>query len=120
MGKILNQYMYNQNIPTNWNNSITILLIRKGDMADLERYRLIILQNHIHKRYTQIIRNRLTVKLNSYQSRQQASFCLKYGTNDYVECLKVFNENNIEYSCPLALIFVIFKKMFDTVELMII
>lgn len=34
--KPFNLYLWNQNAPTNWNNSITILFHKKGDITHLE------------------------------------------------------------------------------------
>ncbi|CAG9828320.1 unnamed protein product, partial [Diabrotica balteata] len=85
--KLFNLCLWNQNIPTKWNNSITVLLHKKGDIADLERYRPISLLNHLYKLYTQIITNRLETQLDFYQPREQAGFRPNYGTNDHLQCL---------------------------------
>lgn len=52
-----------------------------------------------------------------YQPKEQAGFRSEFGTNDHLQCLKTLIEKTIEYNRPLALIFVDFKKAFDTVEL---
>ncbi|GJQ76716.1 hypothetical protein Trydic_g15564 [Trypoxylus dichotomus] len=45
--ELYNLYLEAQNIPTKWKKSITILIHKKGDTADLENYRLITLLNHL-------------------------------------------------------------------------
>lgn len=79
-------------------NDQSILLHRKGDVADLERYIPISLLNHLYKLYTQIVTERLETKLYFYQPRDQAGFRPKYGTNDHLQFLKTMIEENNKYN----------------------
>lgn len=72
--RIYNLCLRNQDIPTRWNNSIMILLHKKGDETNLENYRPISLLNHLYKILTRIIATRLEKKLDFYQPREQAGF----------------------------------------------
>ncbi|XP_030751605.1 uncharacterized protein LOC115879096 [Sitophilus oryzae] len=67
--RLFNLCLENQNIPTKWNNSIIILLDKKGDIADLENYRPISLLNHLYK----------LAKLDFYQPKEQAGFRSEFG-----------------------------------------
>lgn len=115
--ELFNLCLQNQKIPISWNDSLTILLYKKGDKTSLENYRPISLLDHLYKLYTRILTNRLESKFELYQPREQAGFRARYGTNDHLQCLKTLIEKTIEYNRPLVLTFVDFHKAFDTVEL---
>jgi len=114
---LFNLCLENGIIPSQWNNAITILLHKKGDITELENYRPISLLCHLYKLFTKIIAKRLERKLDFYQSREQAGFRKGYGTNDHLQAIKVLIEKSVEYNRPLVLVFVDFHKAFDTVEL---
>lgn len=102
--------------PSQWENAQIIILHKKGDNTDLENYRPISLLSHIYKLYTKILTTRLTNKLEFFLSKEQAGFRTKYGTNDHLLTIKALIEKCIEYNKPLMLIFVDFKKAFDTID----
>lgn len=114
---LFNLCLENSIIPTKWNNAVTILLHKKGNISDLENYRPISLLSHMYKWFTKIITKRLERKLDFYQPREQAGFRSGYGTNDHLQTIKTLVEKSIEYNKPLVLVFIDFKKAFDTVEL---
>lgn len=58
-------------IPSDGNESIILLLYKKGDKADLTNFRLVMLFNIIYKFLTKIPINRLTKKFDEYQSKEQ-------------------------------------------------
>ncbi|XP_045480952.1 uncharacterized protein LOC123685338 [Harmonia axyridis] len=116
--ELFNLCLQNQKIPISWNDSLTILLYKKGDKTSLENYRPIsLLDHHLYKLYTRILTNRLESKFELYQPREQAGFRAGYSTNDHLQCLKTLIEKTIEYNRPLVLKFVDFHNAFDTVEL---
>ncbi|XP_057654761.1 uncharacterized protein LOC130893016 [Diorhabda carinulata] len=104
-------------IPEKWRNATIILIHKKGDITNLENYRPISLLSHLYKWFTKIVTKRLERKLDFYQPREQAGFRIGYGTNDHLQTIKILIEKSIEYNRPLVMIFVDFKKAFDTVEL---
>lgn len=114
---LLNLCLEKGMVPERWNNAVTILIHKKGDITNLENYRPISLLSHLYKLFTKIITKRLENKLEAYQPREQAGFRKGYGTNDHLQTIKTLIEKSIEYNKPLALIFIDFKKAFDTVEL---
>lgn len=53
-----------------------------------------------------------------WQPKEQTGFRSGYGTNDQLQCFKVLIEKKVvDYNKPLVLVFVNFKKAFDTMEL---
>ncbi|XP_056633464.1 uncharacterized protein LOC130443041 [Diorhabda sublineata] len=104
-------------IPEKWRNATIILIHKKGDITNFENYRPISLLSHLYKWFTKIVTKRLERKLDFYQSREQAGFRIGYGTNDHLQTIKILIEKSIEYNRPLVMIFVDFRKAFDTVEL---
>ena len=67
-------------IPVDWTNAESIILFKKGDITNIENYRPISLLSQMYKLFTRIIANRLTNKLDSYQSVEQAGFRKGYST----------------------------------------
>lgn len=92
-----------------------ILVLKKEDQTDIQNYRPISLLSHLYKLFTKIVNNRLHKKLEFYQSIEQASFRPCFGTNDHLLSLKTIIEKTVEYNRPLVLIFVDFRKAFDTI-----
>lgn len=117
LASLFNLCLTNGTIPKQWNNAVTILLHKKGNITDLQNYRPISLLSHLYKIFMKIICNRLTSKLDFYQPTEQAGFRSGYGTNDHLQTIKTLIEKSIEYNRPLVLTFVDFQKAFDTVEL---
>lgn len=102
--------------PSDWNNAVIILLHKKGDITNIGNYRPISLLSHVYKLFTKIITRRLSHKLDSYQTREQAGFRTGYGTNDHLQVLKSLIEKCVEYNKPLVFIFVDYEKAFDSVD----
>lgn len=113
---LFNKCLSEGTIPSQWESAQIIIIHKKGDNTNLENYRPISLLSHIYKLYTKIITTRLTNKLEFFLSREQAGFRTKYGTNDHLLTMKLIIEKCIEYNKPLMLIFIDFKKAFDTVD----
>jgi len=111
--ELLNLCLYNQDISsTQWNNFDH----KKGDKTKLENYRFISLLSHLYKLHTRILITRFETRLDLYQTIKQAGF-RRYGTNNHLQYLKTLIEKLTEYNRCLALIFVDFRKAFDTMEL---
>lgn len=56
---LLNRYLQEQQIPTEWWNAKVILLFKKGDSANVENYRPISLLSTLYKLLTKIVTDRL-------------------------------------------------------------
>lgn len=72
--KTLYKCMKQGKVPTKWKNAEVTLLLKKWENSDIQHYRPICLLSRIYKLFTKIITNRLTIKLDSYQTVGQAGF----------------------------------------------
>jgi len=71
---LMNKCLRIGNIPRTWQNAQVILLHKKGDKLKLSNFRPISVWPHPYKLLTKILTNRLTRKLDEYQSSDQAGF----------------------------------------------
>lgn len=114
---LLNKCIQEGSIPKTWQNAQIILLYKKGDILNIENYRPISLLAHPYKLLTKIITNRLSNKLDSYQSPEQAGFRKGYSTTEQIQNLRTLIEKCTEYNVPIHLAFVDYAKAFDSIEL---
>ena len=104
-------------MPSQWKESNTVLLYKKGDREDLKNYRPICLLSHICKLFTKITVERLSGHLDEQQPREQAGFRKKYSTMDHIFTLTQLLERAREYRLPMCVAFVDYEKAFDSVEI---
>lgn len=114
---LFNQCLFKGEIPDDWNESVTVLLYKKGDRADLKNYRPISLLSQTYKLFMRIITNRLTSKLDSYQPVEQAGFRKGYSTADHLLTVRTLIEKANEYHLDLYIGFIDYEKAFDSIEL---
>ena len=67
-----------------WNSAVIILLHKKGDVKDVNIYRLISLLSHMSKLFTKVIKNRIEKQLDENQSKEQAGF--RCGSQQLTTC----------------------------------
>jgi hypothetical protein len=89
---VFNKILKEKRIPNNWKESVTIILHKKGDKADIKNYRPITLLNVMYKLLTKILTNRLTTKFDGYQSKEQAGFRKGFSTSDHLLSMKILIE----------------------------
>uniref|UniRef100_A0A914Q2U9 Reverse transcriptase domain-containing protein n=1 Tax=Panagrolaimus davidi TaxID=227884 RepID=A0A914Q2U9_9BILA len=99
--------------------SKTILLYKKGNRLDIGNYRPISLLPVLYKLLTRVITNRVVaaVEVSHALPPEQAGFRKCYSTVDHIYSLNQVFEKCREYNMPLYVIFIDFKKAFDSVEL---
>ena len=112
-----NRYLAEGQVPSQWKESNTVLLYKKGDREDLKNYRPLCLLSHIYKLFTKIIVERLSRHLDEQQPREQAGFRKKYSTMDHIFTLTQLLERAREYRLPMCVAFVDYEKAFDSVEI---
>ncbi|KAL1446028.1 hypothetical protein WDU94_012330 [Cyamophila willieti] len=112
----LNIYINSGKIPKSWKTSKTVLLFKKGNREDIQNYRPICLLSHLYKLSSRIVLNRIHNQLDENSSRDQAGFKRSYSTMDHIHTLTQLLEKGKEYQMPICLLFIDFKKAFDTVE----
>ena len=108
-----NRYLAEGQVPSQWKESNTVLLYKKGDREDLKNYRPICLLSHIYKLITV---ERLLRHLDEQQPREKAGFRKKYSTMDHIFTLIQLLERAREYRLPMCVAFVDYLKAFDSVE----
>ncbi|EYB88154.1 hypothetical protein Y032_0252g247 [Ancylostoma ceylanicum] len=113
---LFNQCLYSGLVPEKMADSITILLHKKGDSADLKNYRPISLLSVLYKLLTKVINQRIENILDAEQSREQAGFRKGYSTVDHLHAMNELIERSNEYQMPLFIAFIDYEKAFDTVE----
>ncbi|KIH60572.1 reverse transcriptase [Ancylostoma duodenale] len=116
LAKHFNNYLENGMIPDQWKKSKTILLFKKGQRGDIANYRPISLLSVVYKTFTKILLNRMRRILDDYQPVEQTGFRKNFSCVDNIQAITRLIERSHEYHLPLVLIFVNYKKAFDSVE----
>ncbi|EYC46025.1 hypothetical protein Y032_0411g969 [Ancylostoma ceylanicum] len=111
-----NCYLEAGTIPNQWKCSKTVLIFKKGDKEDIGNYRLIALLSIPYKLFTKIILNRLEVTPDAYQPIEQACIRKGFCCIDHIHIVVQLIERCREYTMPLVLTFIDYKKAFDSVE----
>jgi len=103
---LMNKCLHIGNIPRTWQNAQVTLLHKKGDKLNLSKFRPISLLP-----LTKILTNRLTRKLDEYQSSDQAGFRKGHSTVEHLQTLRTLLEKCNEYNTPLHLAFIDFNRL---------
>ena len=111
------RYLENRQFPVQWKESKMILLPKKGSRNNIGNFRPISLLSVVYKVFTRIIVTRLESTLDREQPVTQAGFRSGFCCMDHIHTLRQVIEKSKVYRIPLVLIFVDYKKAFDSVEL---
>jgi hypothetical protein len=104
-------------VPDEMLNSAMVLLYKKGDPADLGNYRGITIINLILKLYMRMVLNRLTKPLDPFLRGAQNGFRRGRSTIQHVLALRrLIEETKLSSSASLYILFVDFRKAFDTIK----
>ncbi|CAF1440577.1 unnamed protein product [Rotaria magnacalcarata] len=117
IAKLFNECLENEDIPTQWKQSLTIIIPKKGDREDLKNYRPIALLPTIYKLFTKVLVNRMTRQLDEQQPREQAGFRSGFSTIDHLQVINQILERTKECKIPLCMVFVDYEKAFDSIEI---
>lgn len=112
---LFQRIILNQRIPTEWKNSVTIPIYKKGNKNDPENYRMITLLNSTSKLLTKIMTTRITNSIK--MSEEQQGFRPNRSTVDAIFTIRQMIEKSLEYQKPLFLCLVDLKKAFDRVQI---
>lgn len=110
-GKILDT----SEIPSDWHESVTIPIFKKGQKTLPENYRGITLLNSSMKLFTHILKRKLEAQIQNREEQQ--GFRRNRSTTDALFIIKQLKEKAIEYNVPAYLCFVDLTKAFDKVRL---
>ena len=112
-----NTILQSRIIPTSWKKSATLLLFKKGDKSSIDNYRPICLMSQMSKLFSRVILNRINSKLTEGSRREQAGFKRGFSTMDHIHVVTQLIERAQEYQIPLAVLFIDFRKAFDSIEI---
>ncbi|VDM57305.1 unnamed protein product [Angiostrongylus costaricensis] len=59
LARLFTRYLSECKVPTQWNTSKTVLILKKGDLHEIGNYRLIYLMSVVYKLFTRVILNRI-------------------------------------------------------------
>ncbi|KAL7726621.1 hypothetical protein ACLKA6_010486 [Drosophila palustris] len=103
-------------IPDAWKRGIIIKLPKKGDLSDCNNWRGITLLNTSYKILATLLNERLQEKIEPTLRDEQAGFRPQRSCVDQANTLRAITEQAVEWRSPLYLLFIDFKKAFDTVK----
>ena len=105
-----------ETLPKAWSTSIIIPLFKKGDKTNCENYRGIALLDVVYKIFASIIKKRIEPYIESELGEYQGGFRKNRATTDQVFTLKQILISCYEYSLPVHMLFIDFKKAYDSVK----
>lgn len=106
-----------EKIPQEWRDANLVTIFKKGDRTDCSNYRGISLLSIAGKVFARILLNRLTNHVSdAILPETQCGFRAGRSTIDMIFTLRQVQEKCIEQNRPLFVVFVDFKKAFDTVN----
>ncbi|WKX95020.1 hypothetical protein Q1695_011906 [Nippostrongylus brasiliensis] len=118
--KHFNHYLHLGRIPNVWKESRTVLIFKKGQREDIGNYRPISLLSVVYKIFTRILLNRMERILDDNQPVEQAGFRKNFSCMDQIQTVAQLIERSREYHIPLVLVFVDYRKAFDSVEINVV
>lgn len=117
LAKLFDECIEQEDVPTQWKSSTTVIIPKKGDREDLKNYRPIALLPTVYKVFTKVLLNRMSRQLDEGQPREQAGFRSGYSTLDHLQSINQVLERCRECQIPLCIVFVDYEKAFDSIEI---
>ena len=102
--------------PASWRESVLVVLFKKGDPALPKNYRPIAILPAIYKLFSRMLCSRITEKIMSNQSVDQAAYRKGFSTEDHLLSAALLIEGSAEFNEELWLALVDFEKAFDSVN----
>lgn len=114
--QLFNSILDSGTTPFQWSESNMILLYKKGDPTDIGNYRPISLLPTLYKLFSSIIEKRISKRIEEHQPIEQAGFRRGYSTIDHIHAIEQIVEKYNEYQKPLYVVFIDYRKAFDTIR----
>lgn len=106
-----------EHIPNDWKEATIVPIYKnKGEKEDCTNYRGISLLNTTYKILTILILNELDPYVQEIIDDYQTGFMKNKSTDDQIFCLRQLLEKRIEYNKSTHLLFIDFKKAFDSLH----
>ncbi|CAD6196600.1 unnamed protein product [Caenorhabditis auriculariae] len=113
---MFNESLTNERAPQSMPDSVVRLLHKKGNCLDIGNYRPVALLSVVYKLFTSILRRRATRELEAAQPIEQTGFRSGFSTSENTLVVTEMIQKSQEYKFPLYLMFVDYKKAFESVE----
>ena len=102
--------------PQEWNRSLFLPLLKKGDLRLCYNYGTIALIPHASKILLRIIQGRLATYIKRETSEEQGGFRKGRGTRDEIANIRWILERAMEYGKTIDMCFIDYSKAFDCVD----
>ena len=105
-----------EEIPTEWKDGHIIKLPKKGDLSNCENYRGITLLSIPGRIFNRILLERMRNAVDNNLRDNQAGFRPNRSCTDQIATLRIIVEQSLEWSSPLYINFVDYRKAFDSLH----
>jgi hypothetical protein len=112
----LNQMFDSNKFPSDLVHAQNILLHKKCDVFDLDNYRPISLLSNVYKILTRVLTKRVLNDVTNKIPVEQAGFKRSFSIVDHIMSVNLLVEKCREWALPLHMVFIDFKKAFDSIE----
>ena len=103
-------------MPQDWNIAIFQPILKKGDITDCENYRGIALLEVVYKILSKLITKRMARVMENVVGDYQGGFRQGRSTINQIFMLKTILEQCYEFNIDLHLLFIDFKKAYDSID----
>lgn len=103
-------------IPEDWCKGLIVKLPKKGDLQNCDNWRGITLLSVPGKVFCKILLDRVSEAIDTKLRKEQAGFRKGKGCIDQIFALRNIIEQCLEWNAPLHIVFVDFKKAFDSIH----
>ena len=114
--KLFHNIWNNNNIPEDWCKGLIVKLPKKGDLLNCDNWRGITLLSIPGKIFCRVLLNRIDAAIDRKLRQEQAGFRKGKGCTDQIFALRNIIEQCLEWNAPLHIVFIDFKKAFDSVH----
>ena len=103
-------------LPEEWKKSILVPIHKKGNKADCNNYRCLSLLPNTYKILSNILFSSLIPYAKQFIGDHQCGFRRNRSTIDHIFCIRQILEKKWEYNEEVHLLFIDFKKAYDSVR----
>ena len=115
--KLFNIMTKTGDIPMPLKQALIVVIFKKGDRLKCTNYRPISLLSNIYKLYISIITERIKNDLYQCLPSSQAAYQPGRNTIEQIISLEQMIEKSLEFNLPMHIVFIDFKKAFDSLKL---